>query len=362
MKNRENNYDLLRILSTIAVISIHSSTNSVIAFNSQNNSTLYLFIALLFNVMSRFAVPCFVMLSGSFDLANERNGNYKHFYKKIICNIGIPLFTFSMFFFLFNEAKTIRRILLFGQSVDSLWHPLKNLILGKPEGHLWYMYMMIFVWLLIPVLINLKKQIGEKKFCSLAWIMLIIGIICGPEKARLFNWDIGFSICFVGYLMVGYSIRTATLNNKNNLKGALIILGGIAIGFLVLFICIEQTLGKISTGLTNKSFLEPLTLPAMIFSLPIFTGFSYLDIKQNFGNLPKNTFVIYLIHLLPINYIEKLLNHFFGDELIWIKIPLLILSSFIFSWFFAIFYNKIHNTIENKFQISNQICKRLKIT
>ena len=78
--SRESNFDLLRILCAFAVIAIHVSAQFVVAmtadpnyagleFESVLNSTLW-------NVLSRFAVPCFVMLSGAFILANNKNADF----------------------------------------------------------------------------------------------------------------------------------------------------------------------------------------------------------------------------------------------------------------------------------------------
>ena len=65
--SRESNFDLLRIICAFAVVVIHVSAQFIGAmtgdpqyvgmeFHDVFNSTLW-------NVLSRFAVPCFVMLS-----------------------------------------------------------------------------------------------------------------------------------------------------------------------------------------------------------------------------------------------------------------------------------------------------------
>lgn len=77
--NRQGNYDLLRIISTIAVVLIH--VNATVA-DSNNISLVGFNICSLINIITRFSVPCFVMLSGAFILNNEKNADYKHFYAK----------------------------------------------------------------------------------------------------------------------------------------------------------------------------------------------------------------------------------------------------------------------------------------
>ena len=71
--NRQSNFDLLRIISTFAVVLIH--VNATVA-NSNNISLVGFNICSLINIITRFSVPCFVMLSGAFILNNEKNADY----------------------------------------------------------------------------------------------------------------------------------------------------------------------------------------------------------------------------------------------------------------------------------------------
>ena len=90
-KGRENNFDLLRIISMILVISMHSA----IYYKSQylevyKGNTEFLLITNFFDSISRFAVPCFMMISGSFLLADKKNIDYTFFYSKMMKNVVSP--------------------------------------------------------------------------------------------------------------------------------------------------------------------------------------------------------------------------------------------------------------------------------
>ena len=87
-KVRENNYDLLRIISTFAVILIHVNA-FYISKMTDYASNLY-WIGSAINIVTRFSVPCFVMLSGAFLLSNPKNKDYKTFYKKTFSKIFLP--------------------------------------------------------------------------------------------------------------------------------------------------------------------------------------------------------------------------------------------------------------------------------
>ena len=223
------------------------------------------------------------------------------------------------------------------------------------------MYMMLFVWILIPVIINFKKQIKDKTFNIVAWIFLIIGVICGYFSGTFFVWDIGYSVYFLGYLMIGAVIRNATLNKKNTFKGLILVCAGLLVEFLMLLLSKQILLNNLKIGIGIKNILEPLTIPAMIASLFIFSGFSYLKIDFSFSGLSKNTFIIYLIHLFILQYSKRLINYFLGQNRIWITIPLIIILTFVLSLIFAYIYNAIWKRIEQKLQITNRLCEILKL-
>ena len=112
MTERENNYDLLRIVSSIAVIMIHVSSiwldriDIIIANGPKNNLCIENMyspaVICIYNSISRFAVPCFIMLSGAFILDNERNLDYKTFYCKSFAKVGIPTIVFSFIYILYR--------------------------------------------------------------------------------------------------------------------------------------------------------------------------------------------------------------------------------------------------------------------
>ena len=91
MSKRENNYDLLRLVSSVAIVALHVSASYLEAStNIGVFGELYtkgIFWSSFYNVFSRFAVPCFIMLAGGFALSQEGNSNYRMYYKKVLKKI-----------------------------------------------------------------------------------------------------------------------------------------------------------------------------------------------------------------------------------------------------------------------------------
>ncbi|MCR5609909.1 MAG: acyltransferase [Lachnospiraceae bacterium] len=110
-QKREANYDLLRIVCAITIIACHVSATYKAAITDPDIfGKLYsehLPTIIIYNTLSRFAVPCFMMLSGAFLVSNNNNIHFKNFYKKSYHSIVIPTIIFSIFYLCFSEVISV---------------------------------------------------------------------------------------------------------------------------------------------------------------------------------------------------------------------------------------------------------------
>lgn len=161
-KTRESNFDLLRIISTFAVIMLHISY-WFLRFDETEVFTNCHFPTLFLTSITRFAVPCFFMLSGAFILADERNADYKYFYKKSIKNIGITGALFCLLYVLYRIAKLLISAFLHKKDTDiiisGIISIIKSLIVGSPCGHLWYLFTLAGLYLAAPFVIHLAADL-----------------------------------------------------------------------------------------------------------------------------------------------------------------------------------------------------------
>ena len=161
-KTRESNYDFLRILSAIAVILLHISGGYLQCEDAvPQNCT---FPLMFLNHIVRFAVPCFLMLSGAFILADERNADYQYFYKKSFRNIGITSIVFCLLYIFYRIAKLMAGVLIahkhgLDHILPGLWEIFKSVIQGDPYYHLWYLFALIGLYLAAPFVIRLAKNL-----------------------------------------------------------------------------------------------------------------------------------------------------------------------------------------------------------
>ncbi len=359
---RESNYDLLRIVSAIAVIMIHVSATYKDAITSSSFFGViyaeHIPSTLFYNTISRFAVANFVLLSGAFLLSDERNGDYKYFYRKSFVSIGIPLIVFSIFYLIFSEIEVLRSVLVYDESISLMIYPIKNLILGRPFYHMWYLFMLIGLYLLVPVLVNLKNQIGERAYAKAAIVAMIVCTLSGWTSSFKLFWSISYSICFLGYFMLGYLLRKRSCERKNNGVGILLILLGFATEILLTAIQYRHTMRGLSESDEPYSLVESFNPLVAIAAILIFVGFSKLHFKANLKQLSALTFYIYLFHAGVWRLMTYLVYRIRFQIPSTIVIPASIVIVFLISWILAIGYSKLWSCINRKFRIQERICKK----
>lgn len=350
-KIRENNYDLLRIICTIAVIMLHVSAQYITAITDETvfgvTYTNNMFWTCLYRSFVSFAVPCFMMLSGAFLLSNEQNVQFSVFYKKSFQNIGIPTVIFS---FLYTAFEILRKIS--GGGTQEWYLPIINLLRGEPFYHMWYLYMLIVVYMLVPVLLLVKNHIGDRNFKILSWVFLLVA--CPSvwlDVSPYVKWDIGYGFCFLGYLMIGYTIREWAEVKKNNIKGTLFILAGLVVLLSITCLRYKQALGGIADDELTYSLYGPYNPLVMVASVLIFIGFSLISIKFNVGNISAKTFYVFLFHAGVLFFVRKIITLLWsngGDNRI--VIPLATIVVFVISYVASVIFNIIYKYMCRKFE------------
>ncbi len=162
-KVREANYDLLRICSAFAVVMLHVSSGFLL-YDVVSVPTNCNLPVMLINNTVRFAVPCFFMLSGAFILADERNADYRYFYRKSIKNIGITGAIFCVLYVIYRVLKLVLSIyVLHNHSESTLLSGLcligVDTLTGHPFNHLWYLFALVGVYIAAPFVIRLAAEL-----------------------------------------------------------------------------------------------------------------------------------------------------------------------------------------------------------
>ena len=358
-KLRENNIDLLKIICCVSVIIIHASARYC---NININNGDGVFFSNLVNCITRFAVPCFVMIAGGFALSKKIS--YKEFYKKRFKSIVLPTLIFSVLYVVYYILKAMALSAKNGTGMptENIIEILVNFVKGGSSFHLWYLYMMLFIYLITPVLIGIKEKIGDINFNKLGIILLVISIPFALTSTHKFSYDIGFSIYYLGYYILGYTIknRITEKSNKNFIKYFLM-------AIVILFINSFFRLYIINQGMTDEEFTLPFvgnfspidnfSILIVIASILIYKAFVNLDFKRNIVNIAKYSLYIYLIHIFVLDIIYIFV--FNKPQMPYLEIPIATVIVFFGGLLLSKIYIFIYRKIDNKLHIENKLCNIL---
>ncbi len=325
-KNRKNSLDLLRIIAAFSVVIIH--VNAYYFRDRSNEPVLdYLYITESFlNIVTRFSVPVFVMLSGAFLLQETKNKEFKYFYKKSIWKIGIPTLIVSVGLLLISEFWQML-------TTRQYMEPIKGFLAGG-IFNIWFMYMLGGLYLLTPFIIRIRETVSSKTYKVTTIFMLVWACTSQATSSFTLPYDMGVVFAFLSYFMAGDLIYTAAKGEKS----CKIIWYSILIIILYVVTFVSRYNG-ISYYLFN-AFTNFFSPTIMIASLLVFKIFVSMDIKRGFEKLSKYTFYIYLFHTLVYTVVFKLCGNLLPNNEI-ISILLVSIVTLLISLICAMVFDKV---------------------
>ena len=200
-KSRYNYIDILRVFSIFLVIVLHA-LGDYFYKESSFGSSLWWCLGFT-NEFCRTGVPLFFMISG-FLLLKEDIPDIKEFYKKRFTKICIPLACYNVFYYVMRSIS---------DGELDIWRFVTETIDSGCAYHLWFMYTLMFLYLMIPFA---KKVIDKCSAKTLVGIFVFaifqttikpfINTVSNGYVYIYLNQD---GICgYFGYVILGYILGT----------------------------------------------------------------------------------------------------------------------------------------------------------
>jgi surface polysaccharide O-acyltransferase-like enzyme len=203
--------DNARIISCIAVVILHAASGLV--YNTPGLSGTDWWSANLYNGFTRWSVPFFLMISGALLLSPIKEEGVLIFYRKRLGRIIIPILFWTVFYGCFrlldaHYGHTSLLKALSGLGIDTL--------AGKPYYHLWYLYLMVGLYLFLPILRYCVASAPRKDLMILCGVWFIIAMSNsvvssysqGQPSAKI-SLFLGSFFNFAPYCLAGHLIATS---------------------------------------------------------------------------------------------------------------------------------------------------------
>ncbi len=298
MKERVVFYDLLRVLSIFAVITMHIIGNTINTFGlSGTAKNVYNAIC---QVMY-FAVPMFVMISGALFLNPNKELDIKKLLKKNILKIIISLFLFGIFYSMLEiyfQTKTI--------NINIITESIKNVFTGDLWAHMWYLYLIIGLYLITPLLKVFTQHCKQNEYKYILVILFLFTILL-VDIAKYLNINIAFNILiaspYVFFYMLWDYLSRFDISKKLRISNYIIST------LFIIFIIINNFINIFDSAFVSYTSLMMTSIIISLFLIAKNTKINFKDrTKKLLKSIGKCGFGIYLIHQFIINIIYKLLK------------------------------------------------------
>jgi surface polysaccharide O-acyltransferase-like enzyme len=293
--------DVLRIVATLFVVGLHVVVLCVPLASGQAMTLLSESV----HAVSRWAVPCFIMLSGALLIAPSDESAVA-FYRKRFRRVGVPLLFWSVVSVLLchvwlSDAAGIGQILK---------HSLDATLRGQPDIHLWFVFTVLGLYAVTPVIRLLWKHTGRRQ----QWLMTLFCLFVAfgatissgllndggwrtPALPNLFSeW-----VYFLGYFLIGALLRDLRLTRL----ALYLCVAGIVISVTSIFGGYYFTVRHDELLRAQAFFHNYLSPLVFIGAVPVFLLFSNLLADRSapsplLTTLAGATFGVYLMHLVVV--------------------------------------------------------------
>jgi surface polysaccharide O-acyltransferase-like enzyme len=252
--------DILKILAIFGVILLHVAAPFVVPFENSRDW----WIGNIFDSLSRWCVPLFVMVSGALILPNAENVPLRQFLLVRVGRILVPFLAWSTIYFLY-------RLQVKGHALTLL--DFFRMLLTEPiYYHLWFIYMLIVLYLFAPALSAFLNEAARKH----AWYLIALWFFWA-SLLPIIEEPLAFETYFTpgmndysalrlsGYFLLGYMLKE--WRARSGLQLSMILLLFLVSGAVTIFGTYQMSLGR---GEFSPFFYKYFSVTVVAMSISLF--------------------------------------------------------------------------------------------
>lgn len=279
--------DALRAYAIFAVIILHSASPMVYKLNSV--ALDWWWAGNILDSATRSSVPLFFMLSGALLLCPSRDESARLFFGKRMRRVLLPFAFWSLVYILWRAVNI----------PDAYQWPgaFKKILFKPAHFHLWFVYVMVGVYLLTPMLRGVVRRLQDRKEL-LDLIILVLLAFSAYVMASGGVKYLGYPR-YVGYYLLGY--RLSSLEGG---RGSVVWPVLVSVCFLViaygtyLFTALDG--GRLN--LFFYDFMSPVVILMSISTFLVFKRIRFDGVSRGFLGVIRPfslmSFGIYLSHVI----------------------------------------------------------------
>ena len=334
---RVDQFSWMRIIACFAIVILHelfaSTTPNYFGGVMSEGDWMFEYIA---EHMLMWAVPVFLMVTGALQLDPDRELTVRKLFSKYIRRVALALVVFTLIFSILDWA--------FDATYDGtpfLVDWIKDLFLGHSWAHMWYIYLLIGIYLLLPFFKAGWNHLDDAGKKYLLIVLLIFNACVAMANYAMGATDgeyaggIAFGIHLYTIYPVYLFLGDWLMRHRMKL-GTAIALTAVCSAVLIIFAILQRGVDQ-----TTSDMMDCIHQYSSIFVAGQAIG-AYammLYIKAPAGKLIRTvddcTFGIYIIHMIGIHLIMKWLGwnpYMYGPFAFLMMAIVLFIVSFALTW------------------------------
>ncbi len=304
VNSKNINIEVLRIIGCISVVLIHTVGYNITT-SFIGDITFQLILLSFFKVF----IPIFILITG---YTFNKNVNIKKLWIKNIYRIIIPIIIVSILLEIFSPFFEGKMSLLENlKSLNFSFNTLYKIFISTPviesrSYHLWYLYELLVLYLLYPLL---KVIVKKKNILKFLIILLFITEIIFPsiynifkiKFLSIFSVNIGY---FLLYFLIGYLFKENIKNIRIN-KFYFLLIYFFMIGLSI--ICYNYIEKENCSNLIYAYSFSYNFIFIFLAAISFFMFFMKLSLKKNNFVLKVSnlTLKIYYLHIIFLNLVLR---------------------------------------------------------
>lgn len=306
-KTKILNFPYIRVAACVGIVLLHILFASNIYF-ADSMSGMDNVVSKSVENLLMWCVPCFLMVTGALLLDPQRELPYKKLFHKYLRRVVIALMIFTLIFRLIDGL--LGELPLSPEILLPDW--LYRMFTSQSWAHVWYLYLLIGLYLLMPFYRVIAKHCSDRELYYL--IVVYIVFISLLPLLQIVRWNSGFylatNLIYPGYLFLGYMIHHRKLEMDRSTAWLLVIGCSALIIMLTIFRYNygETIFGKEMLALFDKNLFGYHSILVIGQAAGIFTLLDKKSVKKNgpvITLLDQCGFGAYLIHMIFIHIVLK---------------------------------------------------------
>ncbi len=294
--------DLIRTAAVLGVLLLHAAND----LTTQNLNTLEIWrwcIVDVYQSIGRMGVPLFIMLTGALLLApSKQTEDLGTFFKKRFSRIGYPFVFWGVLYFIWD---------LYVENQPATQSFFIDGILRGPYFTFWYLYMLVGLYLVTPLLRVMVANASQKllKYGFVVWFVgtalaPLIPLFSSTVLGTVYSLDANVFVIpqYVGYFVLGAYLVNVQVTNRKLLVGIMAL--GIALTALGTYL-IAATVG----GGTTYYFQEYISPTLIMSAVPFFLLLNSHKSKAATESGAKPSLIRRIMHLISDNTLPIFLFH-----------------------------------------------------